>query len=217
MAFGKPGRPLEDRLARQREIYLAVSPLILERGARGLSMHAASRAACMSIGGLYHYFPTKRDLVLHGLQPEAIARNCQDFHEQYGCLAETDPPQFLEAYLGFLSDSIQFIRPAIQAALESGLDTLDEVLEPTLNAANQEFIVRIQHAFPLATEEELSQAARAIHRTIVAALFDRNTTADEFREQVTVLINGYLAARQTTSALDTEPVHHAPVITAATS
>jgi AcrR family transcriptional regulator len=196
MAFGKPGRPLEDRLARQREIYLAVSPLILEKGARGLSMHAASRAACMSIGGLYHYFPTKRDLVLHGLQAEAIARNCHDFHGQYACLAETDPPRYLDAYLGFLTDTIQFIRPAIQAALESGLDTLDDVLAPSLNAANQEFAMLFPRIFPHATEEEVAQAARAIHRTIVAALFDRNTTADEFREQVSVLLNGYLAARQ---------------------
>jgi len=197
MAFGKPGRPIEDRLARQREIYLAVAPLILERGARGLSMHAASRAACMSIGGLYHYFPTKRDLVLHGLQAEAIARYCQDFHAQYGCLAETDPPRYLDAYLGFLAGCTQFIRPAIQAALESGLATLDEVLAPSLNAANQEFAAIFQRVFPQATEEEVSQAARAIHRTIVAALFDRNATVDEFREQVAILINGYLATRQT--------------------
>jgi AcrR family transcriptional regulator len=217
MAFGKPGRPLEDRLARQREIYLAVSPLILENGARGLSMHAASRAACMSIGGLYHYFPTKRDLVLHGLQADAIARYCYDFHNQVGNLAETDPPRFMEAYLGFLTGAIQFIRPAIQAALESGIDTLEEVLAPSLTAANEEFAVIFQRVFPQATEEEASQAARAVHRTIIAALFDRNTTADEFREQIAVLINGYLATRQTASALDIETVNHVPVITAAAS
>ena len=36
MAFGKPGRPPEDRLARQREIYEAVTPLIYRDGARRL-------------------------------------------------------------------------------------------------------------------------------------------------------------------------------------
>jgi hypothetical protein len=34
MTFGKPGRPPEDRLARQREIYEAVVPLICRDGAR---------------------------------------------------------------------------------------------------------------------------------------------------------------------------------------
>src|SRR5215472_15247345 len=76
VAFRKVGRPPEDRLCRQREIYLAVVPLLRCSGVRGLSMRAAARAAYVSVGALYYYFPTKRDLVLHGLQPEAIARYC---------------------------------------------------------------------------------------------------------------------------------------------
>jgi AcrR family transcriptional regulator len=51
MAFGKPGRPPEDRLARQREIYEAVVPLIYRDGARRLSIREAARAAHMSVGG----------------------------------------------------------------------------------------------------------------------------------------------------------------------
>src|SRR5919202_6385305 len=74
MAFGKPGRPPEDRLARPREIYEAVIPLIYRDGARRLSMRSAARAAHMSVGGLYHYFPAKRDLVLHGLREDARDR-----------------------------------------------------------------------------------------------------------------------------------------------
>ena len=41
MSFGKPGRPCEDRLIRQREIYLAVTPLLEQIGVRDLSMRAA--------------------------------------------------------------------------------------------------------------------------------------------------------------------------------
>ena len=74
MAFGKSGRPADDALLRQREIYQAVAPLILDSGARRLSMRMAARTACLSVGGLYHHFPTKRDLVLHGMQPVAVAR-----------------------------------------------------------------------------------------------------------------------------------------------
>src|SRR5215213_7889163 len=124
MAFGKPGRPAEDQLARQREIYEAVSPLILNIGVRRLSMRVAARAACLSVGGLYHHFPTKHDLVLHGLEPAAIARYCQDFHSKFGHLVNSNPAGFLEAYLDFVTGSIGFIRPAVHAALELGLESL---------------------------------------------------------------------------------------------
>ena len=68
MSFGKPGRPREDRLLRQREIFGAVAPLVLERGARRVTMRDAARAAYLSVGALYHYFPTKRDLYVAGLR-----------------------------------------------------------------------------------------------------------------------------------------------------
>src|SRR5215213_4440785 len=106
MAFGKPGRPAEDQLARQREIYEAVSPLILDIGVRRLSMRMAARAAYLSVGGLYHHFATKRDLVLHGIQPAAVAQYCQDFHGRFGYLIQSDPSSFLDAYLGFVTDAI---------------------------------------------------------------------------------------------------------------
>ena len=78
MAFGKPGRPPEDRLLRQREIFAAIAPLIVERGVRGLTMRDAAKAAYVSVGALYHYFPTKRDLVLHPLKQEPLERFCHD-------------------------------------------------------------------------------------------------------------------------------------------
>ena len=60
---GKPGRPPEDRLKRQHEIFLAVAPLIDRYGAKRLTMRQAARAAHLSLGGLYHYFPTKGDVL----------------------------------------------------------------------------------------------------------------------------------------------------------
>src|SRR5215217_3662679 len=120
MVFGKKGRPSEDRLARQREIFGAVSPLILEVGARRLSMRQAARVACLSIGGLYHYFPTKRALVLHGLCPAALLRHCQDFHAQFGPLASLDPRRYIEEGIEVVVKQVRFCRPAIHAALELG-------------------------------------------------------------------------------------------------
>src|SRR5687768_13949306 len=111
MAFGKPGRPPEDRQARQQEIYRAVGPLILEHGVGHLSMRQAAHAACLSVGGLYHYFPTKRDLVLHPLRPEVLLRRCHDFHGQYGGLSISNPAQYLAVYLDFLADTALLLRP----------------------------------------------------------------------------------------------------------
>jgi AcrR family transcriptional regulator len=198
MAFGKPGRPTEDRLLRQREIYQAVAPLILKAGAHYLSMRAAAREACMSIGGLYHYFPTKRELVLHGIQPEAIARYCQEFHDSYAYLAEIDPAAFLDAYLDFLTFSIGFIRPAFHAAIELGVAP-EDFLEPMLAAANEEFVLRFRATFPDVSEDDAYQAGRAVHRTIIAALLDKSMTAQEFRKQVTTLMNGYSILEQAVS------------------
>ena len=93
--FGKPGRPPEDAFLRRREIYMAVAPLIESGGTKRLTMRQAARAAHMSLGGLYHYFPSKRDLVLFGISPEMLGRSCADFHERLGHLAETDPARFV--------------------------------------------------------------------------------------------------------------------------
>jgi hypothetical protein len=115
---GKPGRPPEDRLRRQHEIYLAVAPLIERLGAKRLTMRQAARAAHLSLGGLYHYFPTKRDLVLHALKPEAVARLCAEFHGRHADLARTDPGRYVQADVAYMARQCFFLRPAFQAALE---------------------------------------------------------------------------------------------------
>ncbi|MEZ4669638.1 MAG: TetR/AcrR family transcriptional regulator [Anaerolineae bacterium] len=198
MTFGKLGRPPEDSLARQREIYVAISPLILETGVRRLSMRLAARTACLSVGGLYHHFATKQDLVLHGMQPEAIGRYCQDFHDKCGYLITADPKSFLDVYLEFLSNAIEFIRPAFFAALELGIETFEKILEPSLTAVNQEFAAAFRAVFPNASEDDIFQAGRAIHRSIVSALFDKNITRQEFHREVCALISGYFEMPQKT-------------------
>lgn len=195
MALGKPGRPADDRLLRQREIYEAVSPLIVDIGVQRLSMRLAAQAACLSVGGLYHHFPTKGELVLHGIQAEAITRYCQDFHDSFGYLADSEPVAFLDAYLDFLTGCVGFVRPSVYAALELRLEKLDSILGPTLTAANEEFTTRFGAAFPDADADAVHHAGRAIHRTIVSALFDKTVTAHELRRDIHTLVNGYLIGR----------------------
>jgi hypothetical protein len=193
MPFRKKGRPTEDRLARQREIYEAVSPLILEGGARRLSMRAAANAACLSVGGLYYYFPTKRNLVLHGLCPEAIRRCCQDFEAQFGHLVIVDPQRYMDEGVADVVSVVRFCRPAIHAALELGTESFWEVIDGLLTSTALQFEAGLRRGVPEASDREVHLLGRALRRSICAALLDKSITADEFRNELHTLVNGYLA------------------------
>lgn len=192
MMFGKRGRPPEDRLARQREIYLAVAPLIMQQGARRLSMRQAARAAHLSIGGLYHYFPTKRDLVLHGLCAAAIVRCCDEFHAAFGHLSEQSPQRYLEEGIGLVITHLSFCRPAVYAALELGSESFWDVVDTLLTNTALDFETHLRRAAPEASAEELQQCGQAIRRTICAAILDRRVSPDELRGELRILVDGYL-------------------------
>ena len=190
MAFGKPGRPPEDRLGRQREIFERVAPLILEHGAKGLSMTQAARAACLSVGGLYHYFPTKRDLVLHALRPEAFTRICEDFERESADLAQSDPEAFLEAFVDYSVTQVFFIRPALHAALELGADTFFAAIESGIQEGLESFTEFLRAMVPGAAERDITALARAFRRTFFGAMLDRTITPDELRATLWTLIEG---------------------------
>lgn len=192
MTFGKKGRPPEDRLARQREIYQAVIPLIVQDGARRLSMRQAAQAACISIGGLYHYFPTKRELVLHGLCPEAIERCCQDFHAQFGHLAGEDPHRYLEEGIELVVAHVSFCRPAVYAAVELGTESFWEVIEMLLTGTEQAFEVQLQRLYPEVSGQEVQRWGRAIRRAMCAAMLDKGMSTEELRDELRILVGGYV-------------------------
>lgn len=196
MAFGKPGRPPEDRLARQREIYEAVVPLIYRDGARRLSMRAAARAVCMSVGGLYHYFPAKRDLVLHGLSEDARARLCQEYRSDLGDLSGWSAERHVEAYLDLSMRMFSFARPSVQAALELGAGELQEVLDSGLSTNVGELAETLRLVDAGVPEEDLEALARALRRVALGALVDRHADLDETREQMRALIGGYVKERR---------------------
>lgn len=193
MTFGKRGRPPEDRLARQYEIYTRVAPLIVQDGARRLSMRQAAQVACLSIGGLYHYFPTKRELVLHGLCPEALWRCCQEFHAEFGHLSELDPRRYIEEGIHVVVKQVGFCRPAIHAALELGSESFWEVIETLLTSTILDFEVHLQRVAPEVGEKELHRCGRAMRRSICAALLDKRMTPDELQDELRILVDGYLS------------------------
>jgi len=197
MSFGKPGRPPEDKLARQREIYEAVAPLILEVGARRLSMRDAARAAHMSVGGLYHYFPTKRDLVLHSLEWEARHRLCREYREQLFSLSGWNADAHIEVYLDLSIRMFAFMRPSVQAALELDAEELQEALDAGLAANVGELVESLRLVSPEATELDLEKLARTIRRVVLGALVDQHADLDETREQLRAIVEGYaLGARR---------------------
>jgi AcrR family transcriptional regulator len=197
---GKPGRPPEDRLLRQREIFAAVAPLILERGPRQLTMRQAASAACLSLGGLYHYFRTKRELVLHGVQPEAFARLCEDFYRESGHLEGSDPPAMLDAFLDFQIREIEFVRPAIHAALDIGGDAFWRALENGVSRGLEAYVRVLGSVIPHATERDLEALGRAMRRSLFAAMLDPSVTPDELRDELRSLADGSVGARPTPGA-----------------
>jgi AcrR family transcriptional regulator len=184
------GRPPEDRSLRQREIWDAVAPLIESLGARRLSMRQAATAAHLSVGGLYHYFPDKRSLVLYALRPEAFQRLCSDFVARYEHLKRSDPLAFLEAFVHFGVEEVLFIRPAIKAALELGADDFWTRLDEGINAGLEGFIQTVSLVVPDAHTRDLRALCRSIRRICFAAMLDRSVTPDEVEAEIRAVISG---------------------------
>jgi AcrR family transcriptional regulator len=188
---GKLGRPPEDRLKRQQEIYLAVAPLIEEYGARRLTLRQAARAAQMSLGGLQHYFPTKRDLVLHALKPEAMDRICADFSARHTDLERNQPRRYLALQADFMARQYDFIRPAYQAAQELGPELARRQIEAVIDGRLSSCTEPVRHAFPECTEAEIHSMSRSLRRTFLSALIDRTVTPEELREEFLALFRGW--------------------------
>ena len=197
MAFGKPGRPPEDRLARQYEIYQAVVPLLVRVGPRRLSMQEAAHAACLSIGGLYHYFPTKRDLVLHGLDIAARDRLCRDYRAALTNLRVWSLDEGIEAYLDHSIRMFAFVRPSARAALELGAAELQRMLDYGLAHNVTDLAETLRVLAPEAPQAEREALGRAIRRVALGSMLDERADFAEVRDQLRLLIEGYLArARQ---------------------
>ncbi len=71
-------------------------------------MREAAAAAFISVGCLYYYFPSKRSLVLFGLDEEAAERACTEFYARYAHLKRSDPPASTEAFIHFVAGRISF-------------------------------------------------------------------------------------------------------------
>jgi AcrR family transcriptional regulator len=185
----KPGRPPEDRLLRQREIFMAVAPIILAEGARAVTMRRAAAAACLSVGALYHYFPTRRALLLHGAQPEATIRLCEDFfrdREPYETAANAW--SMAACFVDFQLDEVRMVRPALKAALELGADEFTGIVEAGIHRGTREFVIALRRVLPDAGERDLEGLSRTIRQLEVAHMLDPERSEDELRTALRALL-----------------------------
>jgi AcrR family transcriptional regulator len=190
-SFGKSrvGRPPEDRTGRRREIYLAVLPLLSRVGVKGLSMRAAARAASMSIGGLYYYFPNKRDLVLLPLSDEFIGRYCAEHNFRPDVPSES----FSRYTAATLVNRLDIYRPALRAAMELGPEEYEAALSVVVARSFEGFTETVRLAGPQLADNELVVLERALRRAALAALLDRTASGPEVEAELNLLISAHQA------------------------
>jgi AcrR family transcriptional regulator len=192
--FGKPGRPPEDGFRRRWEIYLAAAPLLEKVGAKGLTMRQAAAAAHMSVGGIYHYFPSKRDLVLYGVSPESMQGQCEQSHQRLAPLERTDPHAHLATFLDDLVQVVSTVRPALVAAIELGAGPALETIEAAMKVALQEFVGAIRAVRTDMGDAEVQTLDRALRHTMFGAMLDRSVTPSDLRNELRSIVEMRLLA-----------------------
>jgi len=167
-----------------------VAPIILAEGARAITMRRAAQAACMSVGGLYHYFPSRRALLLHGAQPQATIRLCSDFFVGQPPYSQDHSSWAMAAsFVEFQMEELRMVRPAVRAALELGVEEFDKIVAAGLHRGTQEFVDALRRVLPDAEQRDLEGLSRAVRRLQLASVLDPESTDDELR----VALRGLLA------------------------
>ena len=160
-------------------------PLIVAHGVRGTTIKELALAACLSPGGIYHYFGSKEQLLLYGLEPEALSRACmEEAAELYAVLDRQKPDarEVIELYVEKNVRMLEFVRPAIQAAIEFGRPALKRRLSAGLKEDADSLVTALSmlQCGPVDAEE----SANAIRRTILGLAVDEGVRSDEARRQL---------------------------------
>jgi AcrR family transcriptional regulator len=187
--FGKPGRPREDVFRRRLEIYTAVAPLLEKAGARRLTMRQAAAAAHMSVGGIYHYFPSKRDLVLFVLSPDALQRLCKQPQQLLPPRERANSHAHLATFLEGLVRGVPLVRPAVLAAIELGAGPALDFVEATMTVSVPEFIRAVQAVRTDIGETQAQAIDRAVRHTTLGAMLDRSVTPSQLRNELYSIVD----------------------------
>ena len=113
----RTGRPADDAVARRAEIFRRARPLLEEFGYREVTVKQLARACHMSPAALYHWFPTKRDLVLYPLSPPDRSGRCELLRRRLA--GETEPLRCLRAWIDFVLEERESVILAVRLAPEA--------------------------------------------------------------------------------------------------
>ena len=145
-------------------------------------------AANMSVGALYHYFPTKRDLVLYPLQPLVCEEGLRRFEARHGHLREVDPQRYLDLFMEEQVQALLLLRPAVQAAFELGSGMAWQTIQEGFDVEMRDLVRDIQRLGGGAAKHDPAALERAIRRLFLSAVLDTTTTLDEVRAELYALI-----------------------------
>ena len=186
--FSKPGRPRENVVERRLDIYERVAPLLAERGMRGLSMEQAARAAHVSVGTIYRYFPNKRSLVLYGINPEPADLLCVRFTRTSTQLE--DRQAMRAALAAFIVQTVQLMRPSVDAAIRLGPDVVRSRLGDVARQPLDTFPALLAMGLPVDDGRTPEHVERVVRRTIVSTLMEKEFQSEELRETFEGLLAG---------------------------
>src|SRR5205807_57191 len=134
--------------------------------------------------------------LLFSLQPETLSRRCQDFHQRYGELAGRDPQLYFDLYVDFAVQGVNLWRPAIQAALELGVETFWNTLDWAMKIGVERFRDMKRIITPGISEDALDELEYSLRRSVLGACLDRQITPEALRSEIYAIFGGYAADAQ---------------------
>ena len=200
--FEKRGRPRNDPVRERLRIYRAAGPLILKEGVRKTTVAAISEKACLSPGGIYHYFGSKKELGLYGLQPDALSITClqaaEDLYDALACEPDVSLEEIVELYVEKNLQMIEFVRPALYAAIELGRADLRWALSRGIRQDADNLKTALKTIRPYLNVPE--DSAHPIRRAILGLVLDESLSRGEIREQLVLLLTNVLRESSSTAA-----------------
>lgn len=144
---GRPvaGEPSDANSERSLEILRRVRPVLARQGFDGASMQQLARAAGMSAGNFYRYFPSK-DAIIAAL----VERDLQELEDDFSRVrASPDPRRAFGELLG-------------RRLTESACEMAPLMIETEAAAMRRPEIARLLHAMDAAIERNLVDLFRAL-------------------------------------------------------
>lgn len=153
-------------------------------------MREAAQLAHVSVGTLYHYFGTKRALLLYGLNPEPAAMLCSTFASDFEDLRASDPAAYREELVAFLASTIAVMRASVDCAIHFGPGVARSRIDRVVSEPIPGFLALVQSGLPEQRRGRSAATERTLRRTMVAALLEPELDVAALRGQLRVLLSG---------------------------